>query len=143
MAKTHVIGSGATGEGVEGEPEATLGGHQGSPHSWCRFCGTQENISADAVDYCCFKCRWASIEVDTDAISKMLELVGNSMDEAAKSMAISLQPVTQAIITMTDIQTAINSMGLVSPAAEISGASYSRRSPGQATQSADSNPPLP
>lgn len=50
----------ASQEGVEGEPEATLGGVGGSPLGvcWCRFCG------AEAFDQMqCVKCWSRSLEV--------------------------------------------------------------------------------
>jgi len=46
--------SGANREGVEGEPQDTLGGLLGSPRTgqWCRFCGSTENPDTDHCAAC-------------------------------------------------------------------------------------------
>lgn len=44
----------ANREGVEGEPQATLGGRLGSPRTgqWCRHCGSVANPSSDTCVPC-------------------------------------------------------------------------------------------
>ncbi len=51
----------ANREGVEGEPQATLGGLIGSPRigQWCRFCGSLANPSSDQ----CVPCWSAALAV--------------------------------------------------------------------------------
>lgn len=143
----RAFGSEATGEGVEGEPEATLGGQRGSSHTWCRFCGSLENVSTDPADCTCFKCRWCSVEIDSEAFHKLFDEVSVHFDEAAKLIAGQVLPSMKAmIVTMADVQTAIDSMdsmGLAPSASEISGASYSRLLPGLATTASDACPPRP
>ncbi len=48
------IVSAANREGVEGEPQATLGGRPGSPRTgqWCRHCGSVANPSSDSCVPC-------------------------------------------------------------------------------------------
>ena len=62
----------ANGEGVEGEPQATLGGRSGSPRTgqWCRYCGSVANPSSDA----CVPC-WSS------SMTRVME-IGEAFDKA-------------------------------------------------------------
>ena len=67
----------ANREGVEGEPQATLGGLLGSPRigQWCRFCGSIANPSSDQ----CVEC-WAG------TLSKTMEISGTLTDEFIDAM---------------------------------------------------------
>lgn len=64
----------ANREGVEGEPQATLGGLLGSPRTgqWCRFCGSLANPSSDQ----CVPC-WSA------ALSSVMEVSGVITADAA------------------------------------------------------------
>ena len=78
-----VVVSGANREGVEGEPQATLGGRPGSPRTgqWCRHCGSVANPSSDA----CVPCWSAGLnskmevsvsgEITEEAVDVLRELV--------------------------------------------------------------------
>ncbi len=62
----------ANREGVEGEPQATLGGRLGSPRTgqWCRHCGSIANPSSD----CCVPC-WSL------SLSSVMEVAGQITEE--------------------------------------------------------------
>ncbi len=55
----------AIGEGVEGEPQATLGGRPGSPRmgQWCRFCGSTDYPASDSCVPCSMRRFSTSMEV--------------------------------------------------------------------------------
>ncbi len=69
---TSFIVSEANREGVEGEPQATLGGRLGSPRTgqWCRHCGSIANPSSD----CCVPC-WSI------SLSSVMEVAGQITEE--------------------------------------------------------------
>ncbi len=69
----------ANREGVEGEPQATLGGLLGSPRigQWCRFCGSIANPSSDQ----CVPC-WSK------ALGKTMEVTGHVAVEFADALKV-------------------------------------------------------
>ncbi len=78
---TNINVSKANREGVEGEPQATLGGLLGSPRTgqWCRFCGSLANPTSDQCVPCWSKSLSSVMEVsgviDADAADVLLALV--------------------------------------------------------------------
>ncbi len=85
----------ANREGVEGEPQATLGGRPGSPRTgqWCRHCGSVANPSSDS----CVPC-WSS------SLSSIMEVSVPIVSEEV------IQVLTELIATTTATATAFGSM---------------------------------
>ena len=105
------IGSEATGEGVEGEPVATLGGEEGSPRTstWCRSCGQPGNPLAND-QMICIRCWHAQFEIGgefsasgyaTEEFAQTMQQVvapafGLALD-STQSLGLAIQTVGQSL----------------------------------------------
>lgn len=106
----RIVASEASGEGVEGEPVATLGGERGSPlgANWCRFCGDP------AFDqFTCTSC-WAS------SFEKSISVTGVAAEEAMENLSHALGqafsqtivPDPQPVIVIEPTLDSVQSLGL-------------------------------
>ncbi|KKL10477.1 hypothetical protein LCGC14_2555430 [marine sediment metagenome] len=89
-----VLVSAANREGVEGEPQATLGGRSGSPRTgqWCRHCGSVANPSSDT----CVPC-WS------DSMGQAMEVgVTGQMTKEFKEQFITLAKTTTVVAVALD-----------------------------------------
>jgi hypothetical protein len=87
--------SGANREGVEGEPQATLGGRSGSPRTgqWCRHCGSVANPSSDACVPCWSASMKKVIEVGFDLKAEDFMQAFDTLTKATTVVANALDPV--------------------------------------------------
>ncbi len=85
----------ANREGVEGEPQATLGGRSGSPRTgqWCRHCGSVANPSSDACVPCWSASMEKVVEVGFDVQAEEFVQAFDTLTKAATVVATAFDPV--------------------------------------------------
>jgi hypothetical protein len=86
--------SAANREGVEGEPQATLGGRPGSPRTgqWCRFCGSIANPSSGCCVDCWAKSLSAVMEISGQLTSEFMDSLTKATDSFRSAFGVLSQP---------------------------------------------------